>query len=296
MGIASHFRSSSSERLRHAAQVQNVNFETNHATHQIRGLVCHDRSQGRILPHIHPSISQEVPEVRFWGKAYQYRVLPFTEFTGTGFYYFSLPRGGRASYCYQTLYPFLTGLLWSSPSGGPSVPSRGLDISPPTRTVETVSLASEWAQLIDSGLSTEVVETILQSLPPPFQNADQERHNLLYPVWALDAYVHRAALWRKDEQLFVCFGPPNKGSPASKQRMSKWMVEVISLAYELAGQSSPMAVRSHSTRSKVASKALISGVALQEVCDATGWSSPHTFVRFYSLDLDSTPGSQVLLS
>ncbi len=68
---------SSSERLRHAAQVQNVNFETNRATDQIRGLVCHDRSQGRILPHNHPSVSQEVPEVRFWGKVYQYRVFPF---------------------------------------------------------------------------------------------------------------------------------------------------------------------------------------------------------------------------
>ncbi len=33
-GVASHFRFSSSERLRHAAQVQN-NFETNHATDQI---------------------------------------------------------------------------------------------------------------------------------------------------------------------------------------------------------------------------------------------------------------------
>ncbi len=40
---------------------------------------------------------------------------------------------------------------------GPFVPSRGLDISPPTRTVETVGLASEGAQLIHSGLSTEVV-------------------------------------------------------------------------------------------------------------------------------------------
>ncbi len=132
--------------------------------------------------------------------------------------------------------------------------------------------------------------------PPPFQNADQERHNLLCPVRALDAYVHRAALWRKNEQLFVCFGPPNKGSPASKQRMSKWVVEAISLAYESAGQPSPMAVRSHSTRSMATSKALISGVALQEVCDVAGWSSPHTFIRFYSYDLDSTPGSQVLSS
>ncbi len=58
---------------------------------------------------------------------------------------------------------------------------------------------------------------ILQAFcPPPFQNADQERHNLLCPVWALDAFVHSAALWHKNEQLFVCFGPPNKGSPASK--------------------------------------------------------------------------------
>ncbi len=87
---------------------------------------------------------------------------------------------------------------------------------------------------------------------------------------ALDAYVHRAAQCRKNEQLFVCFGPPNKGLPASKKRMSMWVVEAISLAYELAGQPSPMAVQSHMTRSMVASKALIPGVALQEVCGAAG--------------------------
>ncbi len=108
--------------------------------------------------------------------------------------------------------------------------------------------------------------------PPPFQNADQEKHNLLCPVWALDAYIQRAALWCKNEQLFVCFEPPNKGSPPSKQRMSKWVVEAISLAYESPGQPSPMAVWSHSTRSMAVFKALISGFALQEVCDAEGWS------------------------
>ncbi len=70
-GVASHFRSSSSERLRHAAQVQNVNFETNRVTDQIRGLVCHDRSQGRILPQCQPSVSQEVMRFTFGGKAYQ---------------------------------------------------------------------------------------------------------------------------------------------------------------------------------------------------------------------------------
>ncbi len=49
---------------------------------------------------------------------------------------------------------------------GPSVPSKGLEISPPTRNVETVGLASEGAQLIDSGPSTEVVEAILHSRAP----------------------------------------------------------------------------------------------------------------------------------
>ncbi len=49
---------------------------------------------------------------------------------------------------------------------GPSVPSGGLEISPPTRTVETVGLVSEGAQLTDSGFSTEVVETILHSRAP----------------------------------------------------------------------------------------------------------------------------------
>jgi hypothetical protein len=40
------------------------------------------------------------------------------------------------------------------------------DISPLPRVMETVGLASEGAQLLDSGLSTEVVETILHSRAP----------------------------------------------------------------------------------------------------------------------------------
>jgi hypothetical protein len=49
---------------------------------------------------------------------------------------------------------------------GPAVPGRGHDISPSTGVVETVGLASEGARLIESGLSTEVVETILHSRAP----------------------------------------------------------------------------------------------------------------------------------
>ncbi|CAM4724403.1 unnamed protein product [Leuciscus chuanchicus] len=279
--------------------------------------------------------------------------------SGTGCY---APRC-RAEYGFPILCPSSTGILWSFLSGGAFCPKQGAQYFPPARTVEPVGLASEGAQLIESGLSTEVAETILQSRAPStrklyalkwrvftslcsdrrldpvncpigtvleflqdrftagltpstlkvyvaaigayhiplggmsvgkdplvsrfprgtwrsssLSKSDQEANNLLCPVRALDAYVHRAALWRKSDQLFVRFGPPNKGGPVSKQRMSKWVVEAISLAYEAAGQPSPLAVRSHSTRSMAASKALISGVSLQDVCDAAGWSSPHTFV------------------
>ncbi len=75
----------------------------------------------------------------------------------TGFYYFSLPRGSRAEYGSQIYIPSRRTSSGAPRQEGPSVPSRGLDILPPTRTVETVGLASEGAQLIDSGLSTEVV-------------------------------------------------------------------------------------------------------------------------------------------
>ncbi len=75
--VASDHRSASTEPLSQSAEVQDAHAEVSRVTNQVRGLVCHDRSKRRILPHIHPSMSQEVPKVRFWGKAYQYRVLPF---------------------------------------------------------------------------------------------------------------------------------------------------------------------------------------------------------------------------
>ncbi len=73
-------------------------------------------------------------------------------------------------------------------TGESSVPSRGLDISPPSRTMETVSLASEGAQLIDSGLSTEVVETILHPRAP----STRKRYALKWNVFTS---------WCSDHQL-----------------------------------------------------------------------------------------------
>ncbi len=49
---------------------------------------------------------------------------------------------------------------------GSPLTGGGHHLSPPPGVVEAVGVAPEWAQLIDSGLSTKVVETILQSRAP----------------------------------------------------------------------------------------------------------------------------------
>ncbi len=101
----------------------------------------------------------------------------------------------------------------------------------------------------------------------------------------LDTYVHRAALWRRVDQLLICYGPPKRGHPASKQTLSRWIVDAITIAYESSDLPSPLGVKPHSTRSVVATKAFLAGVPIQDICNAAGWSTPFTFVRFYDLDL-----------
>ncbi len=67
--VASHFRSASVEPLSHATEVQDAHTQTGCVSDQVRGMVCHDRSKRRILPCLHPSHSQEVPEACFRGRS-----------------------------------------------------------------------------------------------------------------------------------------------------------------------------------------------------------------------------------
>ncbi len=52
------------------------------------------------------------------------------------------------------------------------------------------------------------------------------------PVRALDTYVHRAAPWRKADQLLLCYGPLKRGLPASKHTLSRYIVDAINMSYE----------------------------------------------------------------
>ncbi len=117
----------------------------------------------------------------------------------------------------------------------------------------------------------------LSALPPSEQDHEL---NLLCPVRALRIYIER---FMQSEQLFVCFGGRTKGSLVTKQRLSRWIVDAIKLAYSL-GQQCPMRVRAHSTRGIASSWAWSSGVSIAEICVAAGWSSPSIFARFYNLE------------
>ncbi len=117
---------------------------------------------------------------------------------------------------------------------------------------------------------------------------------LLCPVRALKMYVDCSSQWRQFLQLLVCFGAGSKGLAASEHIISHWVRDAILLAYEVLGLPSSLDIRAHSTRGVTSSTAFFRGVPLEDICMAAGWSSPHTFVRFYNLDVNTAPGSQVL--
>ncbi len=88
----------------------------------------------------------------------------------------------------------------------------------------------------------------LSVLPPSEQD---QGLNPLCPVRALKMYIERSAPFRQSEQPCVCFGGHTKGSPVTKQRLSRWIIYAITLAYSSLDQQCPMGARAHSTRGLV---------------------------------------------
>ncbi len=86
--------------------------------------------------------------------------------------------------------------------------------------------------------------------------------------------------------LLLCFGAVRKGLAVSKHTISHWVRDAILLAYEVRSLPLPLDIRAHSTRGVAFSIALFRGVPLEDICIAAGWSSLHTFVRFYNLDYE----------
>lgn len=131
--------------------------------------------------------------------------------------------------------------------------------------------------------------------PPPFSSPEDRRLNCRCPVRALRAYVDRTSAIRQGSQLFVSRAPPRVGKPISSQRLSHWIVDAISMAYECKSMHPPAGLRAHSTRGLAASWALFRGLSVQDICAAASWSTPHTFARFYRLDVTAPSVAHAVL-
>ncbi len=66
-----------------------------------------------------------------------------------------------------------------------------------------------------------------------------------------------------------------------------------SSTYESSNLPSPLAVRAHFTRSVAGSKAFFSGVFLLDICNASGWSMPLTFLSRKKLVILSANGEKL---
>ncbi len=120
-------------------------------------------------------------------------------------------------------------------------------------------------KVLSTSFRSQVV-TLHSFHPPPFASSEDERLHLLCPVRALKLYVDRSKVWRKSPQLLICFGAGRRGLATSKQRISHWVRDAISLAYEARNLPSPLSLRAHSTRGVASSQALFRGVPLEDLC------------------------------
>ncbi len=75
-----------------------------------------------------------------------------------------------------------------------------------------------------------------------------------------------------------------RDGPVTKQGISRWLVNAITLVHFSLGFQSPIGVRAYSTRGIASSWAWSSGVSISEIREAASWASPSTFVRFYNLE------------
>lgn len=101
---------------------------------------------------------------------------------------------------------------------------------------------------------------------------------MLCPVRVVRTYVGSPQDIRRNNQLFVYWAGPHKSRPVTKQRLSYFLVEAITMTSSNEILQSPEGLCAHSTRSLATSWALFWAVDLQEICAAARWSSPLTFI------------------
>ena len=100
-------------------------------------------------------------------------------------------------------------------------------------------------------------------------------------------YLEITNPFRRSDSLFVLFGGNKRGQQASRGTLARWLKLAIREAYLQSGLTPPEGIRAHSTRALATSWAERAGATPEQICRAATWSSFHTFVRHYRLDLAS---------
>ena len=67
------------------------------------------------------------------------------------------------------------------------------------------------------------------------------------------------------------------------------------MTYDSKGLQPPAGLHADSTRGMAASWALFQSVSIEEICAAASWAMPHTFSRFYKLDVAAPTLSHTVL-
>ena len=109
---------------------------------------------------------------------------------------------------------------------------------------------------------------------------------------ALQFYIKATEGIRKTNQLFVTFGAGAKGRAASKPTLARWLKKTIQAAYELQNKPIPQGVKAHSTRHMSTSWADLKAISVLDICQQASWSTTHTFLTHYKLDLSGSVSSR----
>ncbi len=122
-----------------------------------------------------------------------------------------------------------------------------------------------------------IIHLELKAFNPQFLLQQNSKAWMCY-VWCV-LYVSTQRELKGSERVISCLCLGRR-KPITKQCLSHWIVKAISLAYSGKGLTPPSCLCAHSTRGMSTSWALFKGVTLQDICEAPGWSSPHTFASY----------------
>ena len=121
-------------------------------------------------------------------------------------------------------------------------------------------------------------------LPSIASTSTVREDRVLCPVRALKWYLARTKPVRKSSQLFLI--PRRPYAPASKDTLSRWIVQLIRPHAQPEER-----VKAHDVRAHAASRAWFKGVGLEDILRAAAWKTPSTFVASYLTNVVSSDGS-----